>query len=74
MHRIFCVHLSLKIQFSVSMENGSVSIYKKNFRQWNLKSKVKAISIVSIDSKDGYPGVVFGWEDGKIEVYFFFII
>jgi len=34
-----------------------------------VKSKVKAVSLISIDpQKDGFSGVLIGWESGRLEV------
>lgn len=63
-----------------ALDNGSVGVYHKKTRLWRVKSKVKAISLVYIDQeKDGFSGLLIGWENGRLEVileniifYFFF--
>jgi len=50
-----------------------VGVYQKKNRLWRVKSKVKAISIVGFDpNKDGFSGIVIGWESGRLEVFFFY--
>jgi len=56
--------------FAYALSNGTIGVYDKpNARRWRVKSKQQATSVIGFDlDGDGYPEVVSGWSNVKLEV------